>query len=390
MLPFRSLVAAAEDYFGEGITEEIIGALARSRSLFVIARHSTLPYRDRHADAKQIAAELGVRYILEGSVRKGPSKLRITAELIDAGHNRTIWAERYDGTDDDLFEFQDRIAARIVATIEPRVYEAEVARVRGKPTESLDAYDCMLRAFSLFYTFNDRDFDQAGAYLDRAIELDPGYAQAQAYKAWWLNMLVGEGRSTDFARDAAAAEHAAARAVALDPSDAFALAVGAHIQAFLRKQPEIAVEMFERAIQLNPNSAFAWGVSGSTHCFLGEAEQALERLRNAWRLSPFDRLNFFFWTVAGLAEFVAGRYSEAVGWLRKACRENPRFAAAHRTLASCLALLGRDEEAQAAARDVLRVDASFRVSVFGSWYPLRRPGDLERLVAGLRAAGLPE
>ena len=165
--------------------------------------------------------------------------------------------------------------------------------------------------------------------------------------------------------------------------------VGGHVQAFLLREPESAIEMFDRALQLNPNSAFAWGVSAPTYCFLGRPEDALERLRNAARLSPFDPLNFFFWTVAGIAGFVAGRYDEAVSWLLKARRQNPRFLATHRMLAASLGLLGRDEEARAAARELLMVDPTFRVSVFASWYPLRRPDDLERLVAGLRLAGLP-
>ena len=187
VLPFRNLSGdPREAYFGEGITEDIIAGLSRSRTFFVIARHSTLPYRDRSADAHQIAAELGVRYILDGSVRRQDARLRISTELIDAGQNRTIWAERFDGSIDELFDFQDRIATGIVAALGTHVLEAEKERVRAKPTESLDAYDCVLRALALFYSFDDADFYQAGAFLDRAIELDPSYAQAYAYKAWWF------------------------------------------------------------------------------------------------------------------------------------------------------------------------------------------------------------
>jgi TolB-like protein/Flp pilus assembly protein TadD len=390
VLPFRNLGGPPqEEYFGEGITEDIIGALARNRSLFVIARHSTLAYRDQRADARQIAAELGVRYIVAGSVRRQTARLRIAADLIDAEQNRTIWAEHYDGANDDIFEFQDRIAASIVATIEPRVYEAEAARVRHKPTDSLDAYDCLLRALSLLYTFDDGDFAEAGRVLDRAVGIDPSFAQAHAYKAWWLILRIGEGRSADLARDADAAESASQRAVALDANDAFVLAVAAHVQAFLRKRTDVALDLFDRALHINPNSAFAWGLSASTCCFLGRADDALERLGNAWRLSPFDPLNFWYWTVAGIAHFVAGRYEEAVPWLRKARGENARFCPCHRTLTASLALLGRMDEAREAARDLLSVEPSFRVSAFASWYPLRDDEDLSRLVAGLLGAGLP-
>jgi TolB-like protein/Flp pilus assembly protein TadD len=391
VMPFKNLGGdPKEEYFGEGITEDIIGALAHNRSLLVISRHSTLPYRDRHADARQIASELGVRYVLDGSVRRQSAKLRITAELIDASRNSTIWADKFDGAIDELFEFQDRIATSIVATIEPRVYAAEAARVRTKPTESLDAYDCLLRAFPLLYTSDAEEFMSAGAYLDRAIELDPAYAQAHAYKAWWTVLLIGEWRSRATEADFARAIAMARRALSLDPSDAFVLAVAAHVEAFLNRHPESAAEMFERSLQLNKNSAFAWGVSAITCCYLGQPEEALERLRNAWRLSPFDPLLFFFWGVAGFADLLAGRYEQALVWLEKSRRDHPGHLAAHRNLATCYAHLDRLDEARAAAADLLAREPGFRVTEFEARYPLRRREDLDRIAAGLRAAGLPE
>jgi len=391
VLPFRNLGGDPEEgYFGEGITEDIINGLARSHSLYVIARNSTLRYRDRQMDARDIAAELGVRYIVQGSVRRRAAHLRISSELVDAVSNRTVWAEKFDGADNEIFEFQDRIAASIVGAIEPNVYQVEAARALEKPTESLDAYDCVLRALSQLYTFDNEDFTEAGTYLRRAVALDPLYAQAHAYLAWWLNLRTGEGRSNDPAADAEEAARASATAVEIDPNDAFCLAVAAHIRGFLHKNLETAADMFDRALQLNENCAFAWGVSGSTYCFLGRPEEALERLRNAWRLSPFDPMNFFFCTVAGIAEFVAGRYDQAIGWLRKAQHLNGRFSACHRTLTACLALSGDMEAAGAAARDLLAVEPRFRVSVFTSRYPLRREDDLKRLATGLRLAGLPE
>jgi TolB-like protein/class 3 adenylate cyclase/Flp pilus assembly protein TadD len=391
VLPFRNLGGNPEEgYFGDGITEDIISGLAHSHSLYVIARNSTLRYRDRQMDPRDIASELGVRYILQGSVRRQASRLRISTELIDAASSRTIWAEKFDGAADEIFEFQDRIAASIVGMLEPKVYQIEAAHAFEKPTESLDAYDCVLRALSLLYTFDDGDFAEAGGYLQRAVTLDPLYAQAHAYLAWWFNLATGEGRSTDPAGDAEKAARAAAIAVELDPNDAFCLAVAGHIQAYLKKNLETAVDMFDRALLVNENCAFAWGLSGSTYCFLGRPDDALERLRNAWRLSPFDPMNFFFCTVAGLAEFVAGRYDQAIGWLRKAQRMNARFAACHRTLTASLALSGDVEAARAATRGLLSVQPNFRVSVFTSRYPLRRKDDLDRLAEGLRLAGLPE
>src|SRR5262249_38420109 len=190
-------------------------------------------------------------------------------------------------------------------------------------------------------------FMSAGAFLDRAVELDPNYAQAWAYKAWWYVLLMGEWRSKATARDETMALPTAQRALQLDPTDAFVLAVAAHVESFLAGRPESAIEMFDRSLQLNKNSAFAWAISGITCCYLGRPEEALDRLRNAWRLSPFDPLKFFFWGIAGFAEFIAGRYQEAQVWLLKALRDHPHHLAAHRNLAACLGQLGRLDEARA-------------------------------------------
>src|SRR5262245_15693037 len=184
LLPFRNLSGdPAEGYFGEGITEEIVAELARNRSLLVISRHSTLRYANRNSDLRKISSELGVRYILDGTVQRHETKLRITAELIDATQNRTIWGDRFDGSNEDLFKFQDHIATSIVKTIEPRLVEAEANRARSKPTESLDAYDCVLRALALLYSFDRSEFQDAGRYLDRAIALDRGSGKAYASNA---------------------------------------------------------------------------------------------------------------------------------------------------------------------------------------------------------------
>jgi adenylate cyclase len=390
VLPFRNLSGNPEEgYFGEGITEDIINGLARSHALYVIARNSTLRYRDPQIDSREIATELGVRYIVQGSIRRLASRLRISTELVDAVGNRTMWADKFDGGDNEIFEFQDRITARVVGTLEPRVYEAEAARALEKPTDSLDAYDCLLRALPLFYTFNDDDVAAGGRYLQRAVTLDPLYAQAHAYLAWWHNLRTGP-TNNPAAADAVKAWRAASTAVELDPNDAFCLSVAAHIEGFHRKNLDGAADMFDRALSLNENCAFAWGVSGATYSFLGRPDEALERLRNARRLSPFDPMNFFFFTVAGLAEFVAGRYDQAVGWLRKAERLNGRFAAGLRTLAAALALSGDTEAAKAVAAKFLAIAPQFRLSVFTSWYPLRREEDLRRMATGLRLAGLPD
>jgi adenylate cyclase len=390
VLPFRTIGGADEDsYFGEGITEEIITGLSRSRSLYVIAHNSTLRYRGREKDVRRAAGELDVRYVLDGSVRRQGTRIRINAELIDIPANNAIWAERFEGASNELFEFQDRITASILGALEPRVRAAEVARARDRPTESLDAYNCVLKALSRLYLFTPESYEEAGALFERAIVLDRSYAQAYAHLAWWLNFRIGENCSPDPKADRKRALAISQRAMEIDREDAFVLAVAGHIQAFMANNLDEAVDLFEQALAINQNSAFAWGLSALTFAYRGRPDDASERLQNVWRLNPFDPLNFYFWIVAGIAEFVAGRYHESIAWLRKSRRANPRFIACLRTLAAALALSGDEAGARAVAQDLLGMEPSFRVSTFISWYPLR-PDDLARLAQGLRAAGLPE
>lgn len=391
VLPFRTVAGTDdESYFGEGITDDIITALSRNRTLYVIARNSTLRYRDRGRDLRQIATELDVRYVLDGSVQRQGTRLRMNVELIDIVGNISIWAQRYEGSTDDLFEFQDRIAASILSSIEPRVRAVETARAGDRPTESLDAYHCVLRAMSSLYFFTSDSYREAGQLLERAIVLDPSYAQAYAYLAWWLNFQIGEGWSVDPKADTARAHVLSRRAIELDREDPFALSVAGHILAFLGRNPEEALDLFDEALALNQNSAFAWGLSALTLAYLGRPDEALERLQNVWRLNPFDPLNFYFWIVAGIAEFVAGRYNESIVWLRKSRRASPRFIACLRMLAAALAMSGDEAGAKAVAQELLTFEPSFRVSTFVSWYPLQRQDDLSRLAKALRAAGVPE
>lgn len=390
VLPFRAISMNDDDsYFGDGITEDIITGLSRSRAFYLIARTSTLRYRERTKSLREIAEELDVRYVLDGSLRRRAKKLRINAELIDIPHNRPIWSQRFDGGADDVFEFQDQIVTSIVGSIEPQLRAAEIARIKGRPTESLDAYDSVLKAISLLYMFTDDSFKETETLLKRAVTIDPRYAQGHANLAWRLVFVLAEERSKDFKADTKFALESARRAMALDPDDAFTLAVAGHLMTIGEGRPEEATDLFARALELNESSAFAWGLSASTYSFLGEGDQARERLRNVWQLSPFEPLSFFFWTVAGLAEFVAGRYEESIAWLRKARRANPRFIACLRILAAALALAEEREAAKEIGKELLAVTPHFRVSPFLKWYPLKRSEDLKRLGQGLRAAKLP-
>lgn len=388
VLPFRSEGAEADPYFGDGMTEEIITSLALNRSLFVIARNSTLRFRGHRSSAGDIAGQLGVRYLLEGSVRRHGSRLRINAVLIDAGADREIWSDHYDGVDEDLFTFQDQIAASISAAIDPQVQEAEIARLRDRPTESFSAYDCVLRGLSVQYNLNDRDLALAGDSFRRAIELDPQYAQAYAHLAWWHNLRIGEGRSGNVGEDHQRAAEFSRRGVQLDPRDAWALSVAGHIHAFLSKRFSAALEMFDQALQINPSCAAAWAFSGTTLAYMGRGDEAMARVRNALRLSPFDRLSFWFCTTNGIASIVAERYDEAVSWLGKAQRLNPRYRATARMLIAALGLSGDLVQARELAREFLNDEPDFTVSGFASWYPLQPP-HLERVLEGMRQAGLP-
>ncbi len=389
VLPFRNLSDdPGQEYFGDGITEDIIGALSRLRWLFVISRTSTLAYKTKTADIRQIARELDVRYVVTGTVRKVASQLRVTADLIDSAGD-TIWAEHYDGAVTDLFDFQDRIVGRIVGTRESTLRITEAQRALQKHPESLDAYDCVLRAFALLYRLSPEEFLQAGGFLTRAIALDPGYAAAYAWRAWWYLWKAGQGWMTDPEAERREASRMAQAALDRDPDDALALAVSAHAASFLRRDCQQALELFERSLALNPNSQLAWGLSGVTLCYVGEARAALDREAYALRLSPFDPLGFYFTGVSGLAAMLLGRYDEALAFGLKARRENPRWSVNLRFLAATLVHLGRLEEARHMAREFLAIDRTFTLSAFRQWYPLREP-ELSAYIEVLRQTGLPE
>jgi adenylate cyclase len=387
VLPFAS--AADESYFGEGITEEIIAALSSNRSLFVIARHSTLRYRDSQADLAQIAAELNVRYLLQGSVRRQGERIRITAELVDAPQARAIWSERFDGTGEDLFDIQGRIAARIAGEIDPWVQSSEIARAVERPTTSLSAYECVLRGLSLQFRFDDDSFARAGELFAQAVALDPAYAQAHAHLAWWHNLRYGEGRGTQAGEDGHAAMRHARRALDLDGRDAWVLSAAGHIHSFVARQFDQAMTMFDQALLINPNCASAWARSATTLAYVGRGEEAIERVGNAMRLSPFDPQTFARYTTHGTACLVCGRFDEAVGWFGKARALSPGYRAAWRLMVAALALAGEVQEARQTGQEFLQDDPSFRIGDFGRWYPLQVP-HLDRVLHGLRLAGLPE
>ena len=390
VMPFRMNPKSTEtEYFGEEVTADIIVGLSQSRSFYVIAHSTMARYVNRDRDIRDVAAELGVEYILDGSVRRSGDRIRINAELIDALRNRSIWAQRFEGTGTDLFDLQDQIVSQIVGALNPRLLAAEVDRVKGHPTSNLDAYDCVLKAQSVLFQLNKESFETSGIALERAMALDPFYAQAYAYSAWRLNFLIGEGRSKDPASDTRRASALARYAIELDPEDAFTLAIGGHLLSFIEGKPTEAMSNFDSALRIDENSALAWALSGISLSYLGQAYDARERFRNAFKLSPYDRLNFSFWTGAGLAEFVDGNYEGALEWLRRSYRANPAFIATMRLLCATLGMAGEVDEAKQIAQELLVRDADFQVYRFVKWYPLQRDEDRVCLQRGLLAAGLP-
>jgi adenylate cyclase len=342
ILPFRTISGTMADrYFGEGITEDIIAGVARSRLFFVIARNSALQFGDLSERPTEVAHALGVKYLVTGSVRRHKNQLRINAELVEVDGLRTIWAERFDGATDELFDFQDRIVASVSAAIEPQVRAIETERIGNRPTESLDAYDCLLRGISVLYSFKPGSAQAASDLFQRAVELDPGYAQAHAYLAWSLNFLVGEGHSRDLPADRNKAVEEATLALEIDPDDAFCLTIRGHILALVERDPVAAKACLEQALAIDDNLPLAWAASAICHAYLGDGNEARERLRNVWRLTPYDPLNFFFWTAAGISEMVAGRFEEAAAWFLKSYRIKPQLVATLRMLAATPCTDGR-------------------------------------------------
>lgn len=388
VLPFDT--HRAEDaYFGDGMTEEIITLLSANHGLFVIARNSSLRYRGSTSSPQQIATELGVRYLVYGSVRRLAKTLRIGAELVEAGTGRNLWADHFEGTGEDLFDFQTRIAARLSAAIDARVEEAEIASAAKRPTRNLSAYDCLLRGLGVMHSFSDGGFERAGDLLRRAIEIDPGYTRAHAHLAWWHSLKLGEGRSPEGSEDGRLAVRLSRRAIELDARDALALSVAGHVESYVCRNFDAAMDLFGQALSIHPGCTVAWGRSAATLAYGGEAEEALRRVAIAMRLSPFDPFTFAFCTTHGTACLMLGRDDEAVTWLAKARRLNPGYRAAWRLLVAALSLAGQVTEAQAQADALLRAEPDFRISTFGARYPLR-PSHLSRILDGMRRAGLPE
>jgi len=393
VLPFTNMSGDPEqDYFADRMVDDIITALSRFKALFVIARNSSFTYKGRAVDVKQVGRELGVRYVLEGSVRKAANRVRITGQLVDTATGAHLWADRFDGGLGDIFDLQDQVTESVVGAIAPAVEKAEIERAKRKPTDSLDAYAIYLRGLARLYQFAGRQAnDEALRLFNSAIGLDPDFAAAYGRAAFCYIIAKTNGWFSDTANEIAEVTRLAQRAVELGKDDAIALADSGYALAYVVRDLEAGAALIDRALVLNSNSAEAWNWGGWVKNFLGEPETAIERFARALRLSPLGPRVTAMRGGTASAHFFLGRYDEAASWAAMALQDNPDFQPGLRVAAASNAMAGRPEQAHKAMARLRQLNPTLRIcnlkDVRG---PYRRADDLSRLEEGLRQAGLPE
>jgi adenylate cyclase len=388
VLPFQNMSGDPEqEYFVDGMVEDIITGLSRIKWLFVIARNSTFVYKGRAIDVKQVGRELGVRYVLEGSVRKISNRVRITGQLIDTANAAHIWAERYDRALDDIFAVQDELTMSVVGAIEPNLRQAEIERAMRKRPDSLDAYDLYLRALPFATTCMPEDADKALPLLERAISLEPDYAIVHAMIAWCHEQRYLRGGLREETR-AAALRHARA-AIAAGGDDAPALAIGGFVMGIIEHDLATALDAIDRSLALSPSSALAYGLSTIIRAWKGDDSAAVVHADTAVRLSPYDPLIWLPFIGLAYTHFFSGRFEEAMSAARRALQGNPRFSVPAFLLTAALTRLGRQAEAAASARQLLELQPGFTIaSLVDSAFT--SPERLAMLAEALRQAGLPE
>jgi TolB-like protein/Tfp pilus assembly protein PilF len=392
VLPFTNMSGDTEqEYFADGMAEEIIAALSHCKWLFVIARNSSFTYKGKPVDVRQVGRELGVRYVLEGSVRRGGNRLRFTGQLIDATSGTHIWADRFEGDISDVFELQDRFTESVVAAIEPNLQAAEIERLKNKPAANLDAYDLLLRAQQLEYEFTEESLAAALRCLREALAIDPSYAPAMALAACCYSQRNIQGWAQDPTAEAAEGLRLAARAVELGKDDANVLWMAAYAAWRLAMDAQRARELAHRSLRLNPNSAIALAITAWMEAQLGNPAKAIELYQRAERLSPRDPRGWLIAAGLAMALFFQERFDEAATWAEKALVLNPRFTIPLRTLAGSLAKLGHREKAAAVVQEVLKIEPQLTVSTWRArlrWLDETPWGNSYR--DALRLAGLPE
>jgi adenylate cyclase len=391
VLPFQNMSGDPEqEYFADGMVEDIITALSRTKSLFVIARNSSFTYKGRAVDIKQVGRELGVRYVLEGSVRKAGNRLRITAQLIDATTGSHIWADRFEGGVEDLFDLQDQVSSRAVGVIAPELEQAEIERARRKPTGDLQAYDYHLRGMASFYAQSREGIVEALALFHKAAQLDTGFALPLAQASLCYVARKAFGWTVDRNQEMAEAEKLARRALELNRKDPRVLAGAGYTLAQVCGYLEEGVGLIDQGVDLDPNYALAWTWRAYTKMWLGVRKSVIEDFERALRLNPLDP--FVFLAQAGMAQahYLAGRYGDAAARAERSLHLKPHHLPTHRIYMASLGMAGRIAEAQKAYEVYSQFDPTARILSIRERAPYRSDEDIEKLVAGLRLAGMPE
>jgi TolB-like protein len=386
VLPFENMSGDPDqEYFADGMVDEITTALSRFRSLFVIARNSSFIYKGKAVDSKQVGRELGVRYVLEGSVRKAAGKVRIIGQLIDAATGAHLWADRFEGDLSDIFTLQDRMTESVVSAIEPKVFQTEIDLAARRPN-SLSAYDLCLRAIPHLYSFTRGGSAEALRLVSRALEIDPRYGFAATVAGSCHIQNVTQGWAADPKSELAEGLRLLHLVLSIDGNDHLALSMLAYAAAWTGDF-DTAREMVDRAIASNPNAAFAWSARGWTYQRAGNPEEAIRSFERGVLLSPFDPLLFVTFTEMGVAFIGLGRFDEAVVAAKKALSQNQSFVPSYCCLTTALAHLGREAEARDAAAHLLELKPDFRISEWVARSGLRPH---QMFVDGLRKAGIPE
>jgi TolB-like protein len=387
VLPFVNMSGDPEqEYFSDGISEDIVTALSKLRWFFVIARNSSFTYKGKAVHMKQIAEELGVGYVVEGSVRKGGERVRITVQLNDVATGSHIWAERYDRSLADVFAVQDEITEAIVSAIEPQLYAAENFRAKRKPPDSLDAWDLVMRALSHYWRVTRQDNLVAQALLEKAIAIDPHYGQALGVLAA-SHTFMGHMGWADMATAAPVAERAALAAILADSEDPWAHHALACVYLHTRRLDDSLAE-FELALRLNPNFSLAQGYYGLALSYCGRWEEADLAARRALRLSPRDPFSAIYCGIAAYAQFVGRNYDEAMRLAREGIRQRGDFVGAHRVFTAAAAMAGQAEVAAAALGELRRVQPNVSLGWIADQMPIQREADRAHYLEAFRRAGL--
>ncbi len=391
VLPFINLSGdPSQDYFVDGVVEDVIGAMSRMSGIFIIARNSSFPYKGRAVDVKQVGRDLGVRYVVEGSMRKAENRVRITGQLVDAVTGANIWSQRFDGDVGNIFDLQDRMTTNIVGAIAPRLEQAEIERARHKPTENLDAYDYYLRAIANMHAGGKESMDEAQRLLRKAIALDPEYAAGHAAAAWCYVWKKVSGWMVDREAEFAEGVRLARRAISLGENDATTLARAGHSILHLADDHDAGIALLDRAKSINPNLATAWLLGGFARIGIGRLEEAIAHMEQAMRLSPLDPEMYRTEAGLALAYLLLRRFDEASMWAARARRGQPGFLMVVGTSAAAAAFSGDMVKAEREMQELRRLNANLSCSNLRSWLPLRRAEDIATLAEGLRLAGLPE